>query len=84
MSPVKTALQFPAGDDPWSVEQATALLCIIEDIFHRIDVDALVRGFTEDCVLRIHRIALGGSFLSLAPSGLCVYSSFPGKASQLS
>lgn len=45
-------MQFPKGEDPWSAEQANALLRAVEDMFHRVDVEALVRGFTEDCVFR--------------------------------
>src|SRR5262249_13172365 len=36
----------------WTREQATALLLAVEDMFHRRDIDALVEGFTEDCVFR--------------------------------
>jgi nuclear transport factor 2 (NTF2) superfamily protein len=44
------AVQFPKGDAAWSRAQAEALLRIVEDMFHRVDIDALVDGFTEDCV----------------------------------
>lgn len=43
---------FPKGEDAWTEEQANALLREVEDIFHRRDLDALVNGFTEDCVVR--------------------------------
>ena len=43
---------FPKGEDAWTKEQATALLRLVEEMFHRVDVDALVHGFTEDCVFR--------------------------------
>src|SRR5437870_4379374 len=43
---------FPKGEEAWTKEQATALLRIVEDMFHRVDVDALVLGFTGDCVFR--------------------------------
>jgi hypothetical protein len=44
---------FPAGDSPWTRAQAERLLRIVEDMFHRRDVEALVNGFTEDCVFRL-------------------------------
>jgi nuclear transport factor 2 (NTF2) superfamily protein len=43
---------FPRGIDAWSRPQADALLRIVEDMFHRRDIEALVTGFTEDCVFR--------------------------------
>ncbi len=43
---------FPKAEDPWSREQADRLLRVVEDMFHRVDVEALVHGFTEDCVFR--------------------------------
>lgn len=43
---------FPKGSGAWSEEQANALLRAVEDMFHRRDIDALVHGFTEDCVFR--------------------------------
>ena len=45
-------MPFPKGEESWTREQATALLRMVEDMFHRVDVDALVHGFTEDCVVR--------------------------------
>ena len=45
-------MNLPRGDDPWNVEQATALLRIVEDLFHRVDIEGLVNGFTEDCLFR--------------------------------
>src|SRR5258705_1056984 len=46
------ATAFPKGHDRWTEAQANALLRAVEDMFHRRDVDALVHGFTEDCVVR--------------------------------
>src|SRR5437868_14620717 len=43
---------FPKGEDAWTREQVNAVLRAVEDMFHRRDVDALVKGFTEDCVVR--------------------------------
>ena len=43
---------FPRGEDSWTREQANTLLRAVEDMFHHVDVDALVHGFTEDCVVR--------------------------------
>lgn len=45
-------MRFPAGEETWTEDQANALLRAVEDIFHRVDIDALVKGFTEDCVFR--------------------------------
>src|SRR5262249_38113895 len=45
-------LRFPKGEGAWSRPQAEALLRIVEDMFQRVDVEALVNGFTEDCVFR--------------------------------
>jgi nuclear transport factor 2 (NTF2) superfamily protein len=47
-----TPLAWPKGESAWTREQASALLGVVEDMFHRRDVDALVNGFTEDCVVR--------------------------------
>jgi nuclear transport factor 2 (NTF2) superfamily protein len=47
-----TSVRFPKGAGRWTVEQATALLRAVEEMFHRVDVEALVHGFTEDCVFR--------------------------------
>ena len=33
-------------------QQVDALLRIVEDMFHRRDMEALVKGFTEDCIVR--------------------------------
>jgi nuclear transport factor 2 (NTF2) superfamily protein len=46
------AQEHPKGSGRWSRAQANALLRAVEDMFHRRDVDALVHGFTEDCVFR--------------------------------
>lgn len=46
------AAEFPKGEAAWTRAQAEALLRIVEDMFHRVDVDALVNGFTEDCTFR--------------------------------
>ena len=43
---------FPAGNDPWTKEQAALLLRAVEEMFHRRDIDGLVNGFTDDCVFR--------------------------------
>ena len=44
--------RFPKGRGAWSRVQANALLRAVEDMFHRRDIEALVHGFTEDCVFR--------------------------------
>jgi len=49
---ISSARSYPRGRGPWSRRQATALLRTVEGMFHRRDVDALVHGFTEDCVFR--------------------------------
>jgi nuclear transport factor 2 (NTF2) superfamily protein len=43
---------FPKGQSRWTRTQANTLLRAVEDMFHRRDVDALVNGFTEDCIVR--------------------------------
>src|SRR5437879_13549782 len=43
---------FPKGEGRWTKVQANALLRAVEVMFHRRDIDALVNGFTEDCVFR--------------------------------
>ena len=43
---------FPMGEDPWTHAQAQALLRAVEDLFHKVDIDGLVNGFTTDCVFR--------------------------------
>jgi ketosteroid isomerase-like protein len=43
---------WPEGESAWTKEQANALLRLVDDMFHRRDIDALVSGFTEDCVFR--------------------------------
>ena len=45
-------LAFPKGEGRWTKVQANALLRGVEVMFHRRDIDALVKGFTEDCVFR--------------------------------
>lgn len=52
MAPAAATQPFPRGDAAWTRDQATALLRAVEDMFHRRDVDALVNGFTQDCVVR--------------------------------
>jgi len=52
MAKATPAATFPKGHDRWTKPQANALLRAVEDMFHRRDVDALVHGFTEDCVVR--------------------------------
>lgn len=49
-------IEFPRGEDPWSEPQARALLRLVEDIFHRRDLEALVSGFTDDCVVRFSAV----------------------------
>jgi nuclear transport factor 2 (NTF2) superfamily protein len=46
------AVTFPRGEERWTAEQANALLRAVEEMFHRVDVEALVHGFTDDCVFR--------------------------------
>ena len=46
------SVRFPKGEDSWTRAQANGLLRVVEDMFHRVDIDALVHGFTEDCVFR--------------------------------
>ena len=45
-------LTFPKGEGRWTKAQANALLRAVEDMFHRSAIEALVHGFTEDCVVR--------------------------------
>ena len=45
-------LKAPKGEGRWTKAQANALLRAVEDMFHRVDIDALVHGFTDDCVVR--------------------------------
>src|SRR5215470_14918740 len=45
-------MTFPVGEGAWTEAQAHALLRLVEDMFLRSDVEALVGGFTEDCVFR--------------------------------
>jgi nuclear transport factor 2 (NTF2) superfamily protein len=53
MSGVATrGVKSPRGEEAWTVEQANALLRAVEDMFHRVDIEALVHGFTDDCVVR--------------------------------
>jgi nuclear transport factor 2 (NTF2) superfamily protein len=52
MAKAMPASAFPKGQGPWTKPQAHALLRAVEDMFHRRDVDALVHGFTEDCIVR--------------------------------
>ena len=52
MAKAMQATAFPKGQDARTKPQADALLRAVEDMFHRRDVDALVNGFTEDCVVR--------------------------------
>ena len=52
MATVTQPRAFPKGETAWTKEQANALLRLVEEMFHRRDVDALVNGFTEDCVFR--------------------------------
>ena len=52
MTTIPRAMTFPRGESPWSREQAEGLLRVVEDMFHRRDIEALVNGFTDDCVVR--------------------------------
>lgn len=52
MTATTTAVSFPRGEEGWTAEQANALLRAVEEMFHRVDVEALVHGFTDDCVFR--------------------------------
>jgi len=52
MATMNKAQAFPKGSGSWSTAQANALLRAVEDMFHRRDIDALVNGFTDDCIFR--------------------------------
>jgi len=52
MAKARRAPAVPKGQDAWTKPQADALLRAVEDMFHRRDVDALIEGFTEDCIVR--------------------------------
>lgn len=52
MATTSARAMWPEGENTWTKEQANALLRLVEDMFHRRDIDALVHGFTEDCVFR--------------------------------
>ena len=41
-------LKAPKGEGRWTKAQANALLRAVEHMFHRVDVEALVHGFTQD------------------------------------
>jgi ketosteroid isomerase-like protein len=45
-------MTFPKGEEPWTRSQVDALLRAVEAMFHRRDIEALVHGFTEDCIVR--------------------------------
>ena len=45
-------MTFPKGEEPWTRSQVDALLRAVEGMFHRRDIEALVHGFTEDCIVR--------------------------------
>jgi nuclear transport factor 2 (NTF2) superfamily protein len=49
-------MNFPTGEDTWTKGQVDTLLRAVEDMFHRRDVEALVNGFTEDCVVRFSEL----------------------------
>jgi len=49
-------MNFPKGEDAWTKGEVDALLRAVEDMFHRRDVEALVNGFTEDCVVRFSEL----------------------------
>ncbi len=46
------ALRASAGDNPRNDEEARALIKHVESLFMPWNIDALVDGFTEDCVVR--------------------------------
>ncbi len=52
MAKATPAKSFPKGQSRWTRSQATTLLRAVEDMFHRGDVEALINGFTEDCIVR--------------------------------
>ena len=52
MAGAKPGTRFPTGSGSWSKTEANALLRAVEDMFHRRDIEALVNGFAEDCVVR--------------------------------
>ena len=45
-------MTFPKGEELWTRSQVDALLRAVEGMFHRRDIEALVHGFTEDCIVR--------------------------------
>jgi ketosteroid isomerase-like protein len=49
-------MNFPKGEDAWTKGQVDALLRAVEDMFHRRDIEALVNGFTEDCIVRFSEL----------------------------
>jgi nuclear transport factor 2 (NTF2) superfamily protein len=49
-------MNFPKGEDAWTKGEVDALLRAVEDMFHRRDIEALVNGFTEDCVVRFSEL----------------------------
>lgn len=46
------SLRKDAGNNPRSIEEARALVQYVESLFMPWNIDALVDGFTEDCVVR--------------------------------
>lgn len=52
MAKARPAPVFPKGHGLWTRKQANTLLRAVEDMFHRRDVEALVNGFTESCIVR--------------------------------
>ena len=65
----------PKAEDPWSREQADRLLRVVEDMFHRVDVEALVHGGREAPVgLVDDEVDTGppGLYLDHGPVGGCV------------
>src|SRR5947199_5721455 len=46
------SVRFPRGEDGGTRAQAKRLLPVVEDMCHRVAIDALAQGFTEDCVFR--------------------------------
>jgi nuclear transport factor 2 (NTF2) superfamily protein len=49
-------MNFPKGEGAWTKGEVDALLRAVEDMFHRRDIEALVNGFAEDCVVRFSEL----------------------------
>jgi nuclear transport factor 2 (NTF2) superfamily protein len=46
------SLREDASGNPWTVEEARAFVKHVESLFMPWNIDALVDGFTEDCIVR--------------------------------